>query len=194
MDTEEMYQRGVADAERGTPDPFYYQHYYHYRRAYDRTRQRLQQGGNRLQSPVVLALAGAVALLASAFAGGVWWANRNQPVAIAPTVVVASPTPVPATPAPIFPTETPPSPTPIILRVGGTARIVNLEGRRLNARAEPKPGAPVSMSLDEGSVVTLQEGPVESEGYIWWRVEQNGTSGWSAQQSQEGIAWLEPQP
>ena len=36
MDTEEMYQRGVADAERGELHPFYYQHYYHYRRGYDR--------------------------------------------------------------------------------------------------------------------------------------------------------------
>mgnify|MGYP007071095895 FL=1 len=38
MDTEEMYRRGVADAEHGEPHPFYYQHYYQYRRAYDNAR------------------------------------------------------------------------------------------------------------------------------------------------------------
>ena len=41
MDTEEMYRRGVADAEQGEPHPFYYQHYYQYRRGYDRTRRSL---------------------------------------------------------------------------------------------------------------------------------------------------------
>src|SRR5207247_3336673 len=38
MDTEEMYRRGVADAAQGEPHPFYYQHYYQYRRGYDRAR------------------------------------------------------------------------------------------------------------------------------------------------------------
>ncbi|HEX5691467.1 MAG TPA: hypothetical protein VFX76_15750, partial [Roseiflexaceae bacterium] len=42
MDTEEMYQRGIADAERGELHPFYYQHYYHYRRGYDRARRQMQ--------------------------------------------------------------------------------------------------------------------------------------------------------
>src|ERR1041384_5410851 len=38
MDTEEMYRRGVADAAQGEPHPFYYQHYYQYRKGYDRAR------------------------------------------------------------------------------------------------------------------------------------------------------------
>ncbi len=36
---------GVADAERGELHPFYYQHYYHYRRGYDRTRRYLRRPG-----------------------------------------------------------------------------------------------------------------------------------------------------
>ena len=40
MDTEEMYRRGIADAEQGEPHPFYYQHYYQYRRGYDQARRR----------------------------------------------------------------------------------------------------------------------------------------------------------
>ena len=38
MDTEEMYRRGLADAAQGEPHPFYYQHYYQYRKCYDRAR------------------------------------------------------------------------------------------------------------------------------------------------------------
>jgi hypothetical protein len=38
MDTEEMYRRGLADAAQGDPHPFYYQHYYQYRKGYDRGR------------------------------------------------------------------------------------------------------------------------------------------------------------
>ena len=41
MNTEDMAQRGADDAAHGDePNPFYYQHYYHYRRSYNRMRQR----------------------------------------------------------------------------------------------------------------------------------------------------------
>jgi uncharacterized protein YraI len=48
--------------------------------------------------------------------------------------------------------------------------------------------------IPEGSTVTLREGPVEAEGYSWWRVEAEGVSGWVAAGSPEGVAFLEPVP
>jgi hypothetical protein len=36
------------------------------------------------------------------------------------------------------------------------------------------------------------EGPVEADGYTWWRIESDRGTGWSAQQSQDGVEWLKP--
>lgn len=62
-----MYERGVLDAEQDDLNLFYYQHYYHYRKGYDRTRRRLKQphSGSVLDSRFFIlgALAGVVVLL-----------------------------------------------------------------------------------------------------------------------------------
>lgn len=193
MDTEEMYQRGVADAERGELHPFYYQHYYHYRRGYDRTRRHLRRpridGGTQGWSRLAIAL-----LVLIAIGSFVVLRARSQPAAV-PTALRSAPaTRTVATTSvrtPIFPTITPSPPAPV-LQVGGSALIANTEGRPLRGRQEPSLKSPVRVSFKEGEQVKIQEGPVQADGYTWWRLEGSSGMGWSAERSPEGVVWLQP--
>jgi hypothetical protein len=192
VDSEEMYRRGAADAERGEPNPFYYQHYYHYRRGFDRARRRQRLSSGR----ALLWLAPlALVLLAGAGFGAAALLNRHDspaPVAALAEAPTARATPLPAR-TPIFPTATvAPSPTPVTLQVGGQAQVTNTEGRRLRGRATAGLDAPATVAFSEGERVRLVEGPVEADGYIWWRVEGPSGAGWSAERSPEGVVWLTP--
>jgi hypothetical protein len=195
MDTEEMYQRGVADAERGELHPFYYQHYYHYRRGYDRTRRHLRRpridGGGQSWSRWAMVL---LVLIAIGLGSFMVLRARSQPTATpaaarpAPTARLAATT---IARTPIFPTITPSPPAPV-LRIGGSALIANTEGRPLRGRQEPSLKSPVRVSFKQGEQVTIQEGPVQADGYTWWRLEGPSGTGWSAERSPEGVVWLEP--
>src|SRR5689334_15870409 len=85
MDTEEMYRRGIADAEQGEPHPFYYQHYYQYRRGYDQARRRrgLPGGFYDMRRRRLIRLAAVVLVLAAAGAGYWFWRGRVQSLAVA---------------------------------------------------------------------------------------------------------------
>src|SRR5690242_6777605 len=120
MDTEEMYERGVADAEQGDPHPFYYQHYYHYRRGYDKARrhlrgQRVWSSGRSERGWLIIA---AIVLLVGI---GSFVALRSRaqstlairPLGAAPTLSIATRIPERS---PIFPTATP-APAPAVVRV-----------------------------------------------------------------------------
>ena len=196
MDTEEMHRRGVADAERGEVHPFYYQHYYPYRRAFDRTRRRLRQPavlqtGQRRASIVlgtvlVVALIGFVLLRHSQAQLAMLAQSAASSTSVGALVVIPTSTP-------IFPTATPlPTPTPVMLRAGGQAVVVNIKDNVLRARQDPNLKAPVKASFREGDRVNVVEGPVEADGYTWWRIESERGSGWSAQQSPDGVEWLQP--
>jgi hypothetical protein len=197
MNSEEMFQRGVADAERGELHPFYYQHYYHYRRGYDRTRRRLRGpriGGAGQARWIRPTLAALLLIVAGA---GIFLAlrERSQPSAAAPSPRAAAPTArVSATTAahtPIFPTITP-SPSHPILHVGGTARVSNTEGQPLRGRQEPHLKSPAKVAFKEGEQVQIREGPMQADGYTWWRIESRAGIGWSAERSKEGVVWLQP--
>ncbi|MYC95460.1 MAG: SH3 domain-containing protein [Caldilineaceae bacterium SB0661_bin_32] len=125
--------------------------------------------------------------------------TREQPVA-AP----AAETPVPDQPTPtVPPTTTPnptqtavPSPIPTIavrnpLTIGEPARITVAGG--LNVREQPTVRSPAVTLLAQGKRITVLEGPVSSDGYIWWKVDDNqGTVGWVA--GGQGIDdWISPQ-
>jgi hypothetical protein len=195
MDTEEMYQRGVADAERGELHPFYYQHYYHYRRGYDRTRRRLRRpriaavGRGRWRWP-------ALVLLLIIAAAGAFVALRPRPQ---PTTAAKTPSTAPTarmtatTPAhtPIFPTITP-SPLVATLHVGGAATVANTEGQPLRGRQEPRLKSAAKITFKAGEHLQVREGPVQADGYTWWRVEGQSGIGWSAERSKEGVIWLQP--
>src|SRR4051794_87523 len=141
MDTEEMYRRGVADAAQGEPHPFYYQHYYQYRKGYDRARrsQGLAGGYQTLyrQRRVWLVVAAGIVLVG----GAIFFSMRmrSQP-ATAPTSMPASALAVATrlpTRTPIFPTPTlEPTKAPAVLQVGAGAQVVNTEGT-LRGRKQP---------------------------------------------------------
>lgn len=199
MDTEEMYRRGIADAERGEAHPFYYQHYYQYRRGYDRARrsQGLPGGFYDVRRRRITRLAAATLVLA-VVAGGYWlWRGRAQNTASALNPSAVSSTLAPPTPSrtPIFPTPTvAATPTPAVLAVGGSARVVNTEGAALRSRKQPRLNAPTTATFKEGDTVRVLEGPIDADGFTWWRIEGSGGTGWSAQQSKEGLVWLQPAP
>jgi hypothetical protein len=196
MDTEEMYQRGVADAERGELHPFYYQHYYHYRRGYDRTRRYLRRpgisGSGWRRGQLALVVLVLIAVGSGAF---MVLRARSQPSAApatartVPTVRIAA-TAIARTPS--FPTITPSVPPEPVLAIGGSALIANTEGRPLRGRQDPGLESPVRASFKEGEQVTIQDGPVQADGYTWWRIEGASGVGWSAERSAEGVVWLQP--
>jgi hypothetical protein len=196
VDTEEMYRRGVADAEQGELHPFFYEHYYHYRRGYDETRRRLRWSSApaRLRSllwvaPILLGI-----VLAGGYGASALLGRQPAPTPVAtlsaPPTERAAPT---ATRTPIFPTATTaPTPTPLALRAGARARVVGTGGRPLRGREAPGLNAPARVAFAEGEEVQLLEGPVEADGYTWWRIEGPSGVGWSAQGSPEGAEWLAP--
>jgi hypothetical protein len=195
MDTEEMYRRGVADAAQGEPHPFYYQHYYQYRRGYDRARRSRGLAGGyqtlyRQRRVWLLVAAGIVLASIVAFSS----IRLRSQAATAPTPVPASALAVSTrlpTRTPIFPTPTPePTATPVGLQIGASAQIVNTEGT-LRGRKEPNLKAAAITAFKVGERVRILEGPVEADGFTWWRIEGASGSGWSAQQSKEGVVWLQ---
>jgi hypothetical protein len=181
MDTEEMYERGTADAYRGEANPFYYQHYEPYRRAYNLTRRRVNKTG---ALPVVdvrrfgLNLAFVIAIV---LVGLIiyWFATREI---IANVLVFATSTPVP------------PTPEPLILSKGGRARIQNTGATPLRVRVSPSKGAQVVGYVREGEEVQVVEGPIIEDGLVWWNIAGNDGSGWCAQNDGQGIEWLVPVP
>jgi hypothetical protein len=192
----EMFERGIHDAEHDELNPFYYQHYYSYRQGYDRARRLVRSGGH----PPMAALFGFAVLLALLGLGGWWlfsgWFGAPQAEATAPTVAAATTAP-PVSPV-LRPTALPaptlaPLPEPR-LAPGVQAVVTNLNGAPLRARRQPGL-TPIVARIPEGSSVTLREGPVEADGYTWWRVEAaDGVVGWVAQSSPEGLAFLDPLP
>jgi len=196
-----MYERGVADAERGELHPFYYQHYYHYRRGYDQARRRMRRPVRSLLAHGRWMLLGGVALtIALIVAVGALWRNSTgeeaHPAILAmPATDTATAESVRPARTPLFPTATPevtPEPVVLTLRVDGFAQVSNTEGRVLRGRAAPGLKAPVRVVFAEGERVRILEGPVVADQYIWWRIEGRNGVGWAAQQSLEGVVWLVP--
>jgi hypothetical protein len=80
------------------------------------------------------------------------------------------------------------------LQAGAPAQVVNVGEAALLVRGQPGTGQPVQARFPEGTQVTIVEGPVEADGYTWWRIEANNISGWSAEGDPEtGTTWLQPQ-
>jgi hypothetical protein len=195
----EMFDRGVQDAEHDELNHFYYQHYYYYRRGYDQARR--QERSSR-RHPLLMPLLTAATLMALVF--GAWQLRglfplpepatlQAEPPPTVLPVTVAAPTAI--TPNPTATTAPTVAPTAIpTLAVNGRAMIENLNGAPLRARTKPGIRTSVVARIPEGSTVFLREGPVEADGYTWWRIEFDAGSGWVAERSPEGIAFLRPLP
>ncbi len=128
---------------------------------------------------------------------------RPTPTRELPVVAPAQDTPVPDLPTPTVspptapsPTQTAvPSPTPTVfvrnpLTIGEPARITVPGG--LNVREQPTVRSPAVTLLAQGKRIVVLEGPVSSDGYIWWKVDDSqGTVGWVA--GGQGIDdWISP--
>ncbi len=63
--------------------------------------------------------------------------------------------------------------------------IVSADGAGLNVRAEPNKDARVLTQLQQYDFVTIIDGPVEADGYTWWKVrlEFADTVGWAVENS-----------
>jgi hypothetical protein len=85
------------------------------------------------------------------------------------------------------PTEPMPSPTaqPEILRPAGVIQIggrvkIETDGSRLRGRDAPGMTGNVITMFEPGVIVQVLEGPVDADGYTWWKVEGGDQVGWSA--------------
>ncbi|NJP06487.1 MAG: hypothetical protein HC837_13110 [Chloroflexaceae bacterium] len=199
--SQDMYDLGVHDAEIDDLNIFYYQHYYHYRRGYDVTRRRLRQATHfqHFGRSWILVFLGIVAVgavgVALLLSGPDNQENRSRAANAIPTRAPAIiPTVAPRTMTPTVVLEPTLPPAAPVLAVGGQAQVVNVGDTPLLARASAGVNAPVVTEFAEGTQVALLEGPVELDGYTWWRIESNGNMGWSAERSTNGVIWLRPLP
>ncbi len=191
----EMYNMGVQDAEQDTLNPFYYQHYYHYRKGYDSTRRTLNVPGVPVAGGVpwrnVLMIVGVVAALVVAFIGWQSFTADTDNTADVPPAPTAVPLPTP-TPQPVLT----PTPTPLpddVLFVGGTATVSNVDEAGLVARQAPGAENPIQGTLAEGTVVEVLDGPLLADSFEWWLIQDSeGNGGWSASGSPDGVPWLLP--
>ena len=78
------------------------------------------------------------------------------------------------------------------LKVGGYARMVDTVPNRV--RSAPQKGDNLIGSIGSGTVVKVLDGPVCSDGLVYWLVESDcilGVSGWTAEGDGQAY-WLEP--
>jgi uncharacterized protein YgiM (DUF1202 family) len=80
----------------------------------------------------------------------------------------------------LSPTATPeggiPSPT-----VGGRAQVTT-QYQYINLRDEPGQGTNVIGQLNNGTIVTILDGPQDVDNLRWWKVEdEQGNVGWAAE-------------
>lgn len=199
--SEDMYTRGSEDAAHDDLNPFYYQHYYYYRRGYDETRRQLRQRVNEHASShqrTLSVLVGIFVVIGATVGLFLYLDNTprstgaygNDPTEhTSLTNRVAAATSLPQTATPTMPSATA---EPIVLQVGIEATVVNVGESPLRARRAPGVNQPVEVRFPQDSTVIIVEGPVEADGYIWWRIEGEGGNGWSAEQSLDGVVWLQP--
>jgi len=196
MDTEDMYRRGVADAAQGEPHPFYYQHYYQYRKGYDRARRSRGLAGYqnlyRQRRVWLLAAAGLVLAGIAIYFSARWRSQSTTAQSPTPALAHAIAT-RPPTRTPIFPSPTAkPTEMPAVLQVGAGAQVVNIEGAVLRGRKQPNLKAATTTAFKAGERVHILEGPVDADGFTWLKIEGASGVGWSAQRSKEGVVWLQP--
>jgi hypothetical protein len=109
------------------------------------------------------------------------WVHSDEPVGpFKPWAQLAEPVCAP-TPPPSNVTITPtliPTPPPLF-HAGQTVRVQTIDGEILNLRAEPTRKSEIVVYIEDDTHLELLEGPVEAEGFSWWRVRlPDGLEGW----------------
>jgi hypothetical protein len=72
------------------------------------------------------------------------------------------------------------------IQLGVTVEVVRTGGVPLRARREPSTSSGIVARFAPGTALVVLDGPVEADGYTWWRVQGAGKEGWCASQ------YLEP--
>jgi hypothetical protein len=75
-------------------------------------------------------------------------------------------------------------PTPFTeIAPGATVIVQGTQGAGLNLREQPTTYAKIVASALEGSELTVLDGPQESDGFVWWKLQtSDGKEGWGAAQ------------
>lgn len=123
------------------------------------------------------------ALLFALILGGVlfiilWVSRPEEPVVSASTAVIhvirvptTTPTPTPSIAAP---TQTPsseePQEQPGEIAIGATVEVFGTGGNGLRVREGPGLSQGVKFLADEFERFTIQDGPVDLDGYTWWKL------------------------
>lgn len=117
------------------------------------------------------------------------WAQLAEPVyAPGSTPFVA---PAPDQPLLISPAQAAPGEgTPVFstfLAVGGLARVNTTDGDQLNVRAGPGVNYQITAKLGDDAQVTLMEGPINADGFTWWKIRTgSGIVGWCVESVADG--------
>jgi len=72
------------------------------------------------------------------------------------------------------------------IRIGSRVQVTGTGGKALRARSGPGTSYDIVARFDEGVQLLILEGPVEADGYTWWKVRRDQEEGWCAGQ------WLAP--
>lgn len=124
------------------------------------------------------------------------WGMLGAPTLVA-SALAAPPLPTAGAvfiPPTLMPTFAPPTvvAAPSGLAVGADAFINTTEGDRLRLRAGAGRTFAILRELENGTRVTLIEGPRAADGLVWWRVRlADGTSGWVVE-AVDGVVTLVP--
>lgn len=135
------------------------------------------------------------------------WTDQLPPLGTPAPTDAPAPTPMPATPtatAAVTPTITPslaPTASPVLTQtatpvltptvtleggipsptVGGQAEVTT-KYQFINLRKEPGLGAETIGQLEDGTIVTILEGPEDADDLRWWKVDDGqGNIGWAAE-------------
>jgi hypothetical protein len=140
-----------------------------------------------------------VVLAVRSCSGGAGAPATDQPPAVeATTAPVNSPTPT----LPPGPTNTPtvelpdlggtpPPPVFTEIRVGAPVVVQGTGGAGLNLREQPSLGSPILGTVQDGTPLTVIEGPQDADGFTWWKVQTaEGGAGWGV----ASFLTLAPQP
>lgn len=66
------------------------------------------------------------------------------------------------------------------IKIGGYVQVRGTGGKTLRARSGPGTSYEISARFTEGTRLLVLEGPVEADGYVWWKVRGDQGEGWSA--------------
>ncbi|MBN1284373.1 MAG: SH3 domain-containing protein [Anaerolineae bacterium] len=117
---------------------------------------------------------------------------NGQPAAESQVLPSADPTPTPA-PAAAAACDFEGAHAGYLLpRVGaGASARVSADGVPNNVRISPTTGAEVVTQIPAGAEFQILEGPRCGEGMVWWRVQYQSRTGWTAE-GKDDAYWVEP--